>query len=66
MKLYDMNKERMPENDDQQKMHQINTDKEPRSSGFNEPVNKDRKQTTNPEEEAAAEQQRKEALRERD
>ena len=56
----------MPENDNQDKTHHIDTDKEPRSSGFKEPVNKDRKQTTNPEEEADLEQQRKEALRERD
>jgi hypothetical protein len=61
-----MNKERMPENDDQQKTDQPNTEKQPRSSGFNESVNKDRKQTTNPEEEADLEQQRKEAMRERD
>ena len=61
-----MNKERKPENDDQEKSHHLNTDKEPRSSGFKEPVNKDRKQTTNSEEEADLEQQRKEALRERD
>jgi hypothetical protein len=61
-----MNKERIPENDDQEKSSRTNTDKQPRSSGFNEPVNKDRKQTTNSEEEADLEQQRKEAMRERD
>ncbi len=40
--------------------------KEQRSSAFNEPKVRDEKSTTNPEEEADLEQQRKEALTERD
>jgi hypothetical protein len=39
---------------------------EKRSGSFNEPDNMDRKSTTNIEEEADLEQQRKEALTERD
>lgn len=61
-----MNKERSPEHNNQdQNMKQVNKDKKPHSSAFNEPVNKDRKLTTNPEEEADLEQQRKEAMGER-
>jgi hypothetical protein len=62
-----MNKEKLPADNEQQKnTKQDNTDKEARSSAFKEPVNKDRKQTSNPEEEAELEQERKEAMTERD
>ena len=40
--------------------------KAPRSSAFNETRQGDKKQTTNPEEEAQMEQERKEAMTERD
>jgi hypothetical protein len=41
-------------------------EQQPRSSAFKEPGNMDQKSNTNPEEEADLEQQRKEALTERD
>lgn len=42
------------------------TPKEQRSSAFNEPKVRDEKSTTNPEEEADLEQERKDAMTERD
>ena len=40
--------------------------RQPRSSAFKEPADRDGKSTVNPEEQADLEQQRKEALTERD
>ena len=55
-----------PADEQQQNTRRDNPEKEPRSSAFKEPVNKDRKQTSNPEEEAHLEQERKDAMTERD
>ena len=63
-----MNKERMPNADKEQEDNQQNkTAAQPaRSSAFNEESTRDQKQTINPEEEADLEQERKEAMTERD
>ena len=61
-----MKDERTQTNNEQEPRRDQNNEKQPRSSAFKEPVNKDRKQTSNAEEEADLEQQRKEAMRERD
>jgi hypothetical protein len=61
-----MNKERMPGSDEPDNNRQNENEQQPRSSAFKEPANKDRKQTSNPEEEANLEQERKEAMTERD
>jgi hypothetical protein len=62
-----MNNERKPAAEQQEEnSREENNSKPPRSSAFKEPVNKDRKQTSNPEEEANLEQERKDAMTERD
>ena len=62
-----MKKEREPRNEEaQENIQQTDSGKSSRSSAFNEQSTRDRKQTTNPEEEADLEQERKEAMRERD
>lgn len=61
-----MNKDR-DQNADHSKQHtQSEQNQEPRSSPFNEKGQGDEKSTTNAEQEADLEQQRKEALTERD
>jgi hypothetical protein len=67
MKSVFMNDERTPAPDQQdENSREGNNSKPARSSAFKEPINKDRKQTSNPEEEADLEQERKEAMTERD
>ncbi len=61
-----MNTDRNKNRDEDQKNTSDSSEKQPRSSAFNERSQQEEKSTLNPEEEADLEQQRKEALTERD
>ena len=61
-----MNTDRNKKKVEDEEQTSTGTEKKPRSSGFNERSQDEEKSTLNPEEEADLEQQRKEALTERD
>ena len=61
-----MDKDRNTKPDDKQETDNRQQPREQRSSAFNERNVMDEKSTTNPEEEADLEQERKEAMTERD
>jgi len=61
-----MDNDKMQGGPEGQQENETRDKKQPHSSPFKEPVSMDQKSTTNPEQEADLEQQRKEALTERD